>query len=251
MNTTDQSIDTAIVSGASRGFGRAIATELVAAGWRVVGLARTTRDLQEVRDEAGDGFIPVTSDAADEAVAESMITRFQPRLLVLNAGAVPHMAPLTQHTWETFSANWSTDTRHAFHWIRAALTEPLAPGSTVVSMSSGAALRGSPLSGGYAGAKATIRFMSDYAADESDRTGLDIRFFTLFPMMSPTGVGAAGVAAYAAQQGVDEDAFVAGLQPVLTPQMVGKSVLDLIAEPAPASGYVLTGAGPRSVGRDT
>ena len=43
-------------------------------------------------------------------------------------------------------------------------------------MSSGAAVAGSPLSGGTAGAKSTIRFITDYAADESERAGLGIRF---------------------------------------------------------------------------
>ena len=250
MDTTDRSADTAIVTGAGRGFGRAIAAALVATGWQVVGLARTTADLDDVRDELGERFTPVTADAADEAIAGSMITRHRPRLLVLNAGATPHMAPLTEHTWETFSANWATDTRHTFNWIRAALSAPLRRGSTVVSMSSGAALRGSPLSGGYAGAKSTIKFLSDYAADESDRGATGIRFLTLFPMLSPTGVGAAGVRAYSAQQGVDEDAFVADLAPVLTPQMVGRTVADLIADPGSTSGYVLTGTGPRPVGPD-
>jgi hypothetical protein len=54
------------------------------------------------------------------------------------------MAPVHEQTWETFSLNWHTDTRHVFVWTRAALREPLTPGSVVVSMSSGAALGGSP-----------------------------------------------------------------------------------------------------------
>jgi hypothetical protein len=41
----------------------------------------------------------------------------------------------------------------------------------VSAMSSGAAHFGSPLSGGYAGAKAAIRFACSYAADESDPAG--------------------------------------------------------------------------------
>jgi len=250
MRTTSRNADIAIVTGAGRGFGRAIATTLVADGWQVVGLSRTRRGVDEVRDEVGDGFLPMTGDATDEALAEATIARYAPRLLVLNAGATPHMAPITEQTWETFSVNWDTDTRHAFIWIRAALKAPLRRGSTVVSMSSGAALRGSPLSGGYAGAKATMSFLSDYATEDSRRAGLDIRFVTLFPMLTPTGVGAAGVTAYAAQQGIDEAAFVADLQPILTPQTVAKSVVGLASEAAPASGYVLTGTGLRPVGGD-
>src|SRR6266581_4213133 len=84
----------------------------------------------------------------------SLIDRYEPQAIVLVAGATPHMRPLQQHTWETFSVNWQTDVRIAFHWLREALLKPLRPGSRVVVVSSGAAINvaGSPLSGGYAGA---------------------------------------------------------------------------------------------------
>src|SRR5689334_11112165 len=98
MNTIDQEPGTAIVTGAGRGFGREVAAALVDAGWRVVGLARTAADLAQVREELGDRFTPMSADAVDEAVARSAISEYQPSLLVLNAGATPHMAPLTEHT---------------------------------------------------------------------------------------------------------------------------------------------------------
>jgi len=47
----------------------------------------------------------------------------------------------------------------AFTWLREALLKPLPPGSRVVVVSSGAAINGSPASGGYAGSKATQRFI--------------------------------------------------------------------------------------------
>src|SRR6266568_9317879 len=65
-----------------------------------------------------------------------------------------------------------------------------------------AAVNGSPLSGSYAGAKATIRFIASYAASESGRNALGIRFTSVLPQLTPeTDLGAAGVAAYAARQG--------------------------------------------------
>ena len=70
---------------------------------------------------------------------------------------------LQDQTWDNFSTNWNVDVRQTFNFVREALGTPLDPGSVVISLSSGAALRGSPLSGGYAGAKATIRFISSYA----------------------------------------------------------------------------------------
>jgi NAD(P)-dependent dehydrogenase (short-subunit alcohol dehydrogenase family) len=70
------------------------------------------------------------------------------------------------------------------------LNEPLDRGSSVIALSSGAALRGSPLSGGYAGAKATIRLLAEFAAQEAARGKLDIRFAALLPSITPlTGVG--------------------------------------------------------------
>jgi hypothetical protein len=115
----------------------------------------------------------------------------------------------------------------------------------VVAFSSGAALRGSPLSGGYAGAKATIRFVSSYAAAESAREALGIRFISVLPQLTPaTDLGAAAVAAYAARQGVDIPAYLEGLGPVLAPEQVGKALVDLVIDPGhDRDAYLLTAAG--------
>jgi NADP-dependent 3-hydroxy acid dehydrogenase YdfG len=237
-------IPTAVVTGASRGFGRAIAAALVAAGTDVVGLARDAHELDAVRDALGGRFTPLVADATDEAAAQAVIRDRRPGLLVLNAGATPHMAPVHEQTWESFSRNWQTDTRHVFTWVRTALTAPLAPGSVVVVMSSGAALRGSPLSGGYAGAKAAVRHLRAYAADEAQRAGLDIRFVALLPQLTPAGgVGAAGVAGYAARQGVEQDTFLAGLQPVLSADQVAKTVVEIATDPDSAAEYQVSGSG--------
>jgi NADP-dependent 3-hydroxy acid dehydrogenase YdfG len=235
---------TAIVTGASRGFGRAIAADLIATGSHVVGIARDENELNAVRDELGDRFIPITADATDETLARELIRVHRPQLLVLNAGVAPHMAPVHEHTWETFSRNWNADTRHVFGWTRAALLEPLAPGTVVLSMSSGAVIGGSPLSGGYASAKAAIRYINGYARDEAQRTGLGIRFVTLLPQLTPTaGVGAVGVAGYAARLGVSTGAFAENLAPILTPEQVAKAVTEIVGDPAGGPEYQVSGAG--------
>ena len=227
---------TAIVTGASRGFGRGIAAALTAAGAKVVGVART-----------GGGVI---ADAADPADAARLIDEYQPRTVVLCAGAAPQMSPLQEQTWESFSQNWNVDVAQAFHWIRHALRRPLTPGSTVIAVSSGAAINGSPLSGGYAGAKATVRFITNYAALESERAGLGIEFVSVLPTLTPaTDLGAKAVAAYAERQGVDVDAFVASLPPALTAEQVGKSVLEIATgERRDHRAYTLSSAGLSPVG---
>lgn len=240
--------ETAVVTGASRGFGRAIAAELVATGTRVIGIARDERELRAVRDELGQGFTAVAADATDETLAQDVIREHRPGLLVLNAGVTPHMAPVHEQTWETFSRNWYTDTRHVFTWIRAALREPLAPGSSVIAMSSGAVLGGSPLSGGYASAKAAIRYLRGYAADESERAGLGIRFAAVLPQLtSATGLGMVGVEGYAARQGVHRETFIEGMRPTLTPEQVGKAVVEIAGDPGGAPEYLVSGAGLRQI----
>lgn len=176
MSIADLADTTAVVTGASRGFGRAIASSLVARGAHVVGVARSNAQLDQVHQQLGESFIPVVADLADDTLAARMIADYRPRLMVLNAGATPVAAPLQEQTWERFSQNWEVDVQHVFHFVREALTAPLRPGSVVISFSSGAALRGSPLSGGYAGAKATIRFLSSYARAEAERNAVGYPF---------------------------------------------------------------------------
>ncbi len=162
------------------------------------------------------------------------------------AGASPLLRPLQEQTWETFSINWHADVQIAFHWLREALLRPLTPGSRVVVFSSGAALAGSPLSGGYAGAKATQRLMTAYARDEAERAGLGITFTALLPRLTPlTELGRPAAQAYAARAGLSEDEYVRQQGEPLTPEGAGAAVVELLTADAAtvALAYLLTAAG--------
>ncbi len=245
MSSKDIAGATAIVTGASRGFGRGIAVALSGAGAHVVGVARDGAQLHDLHTQLGGAFTPSVNDAADPTVAGQLIDAHRPSIIVLNAGAAPLSRALQHHTWQSFSRNWDVDVRHVFHWLREALLAPLDPGSTVLTLSSGAALRGSPLSGGYAGAKATIRFITGYAAAESERNGLGIRFVSVLPQLTPaTSLGAAAVAAYAKRAGTDTATFLQQQGPALTPEQAGKSIMGLATDPAyTADAYLLTADG--------
>ena len=245
MPNTDIAGATALVTGASRGFGSGIAATLSKAGARVVGVARDRDQLERLHAKLGDSFIPVIADAAGPVTAGQLIDAYRPAILVLNAGATPLARPLQHHTWQSFSQNWDVDVQHVFRWVREALLTPLDPGSTVITISSGAALRGSPLSGGYAGAKATIRFITAYAADESARTALDIRFRCVLPQLTPaTALGSTGVAAYAARQGMEVARYLETTGPALTVEQVGTAVTTVITDPShDQHAYMLTAAG--------
>ncbi|OHV29644.1 short-chain dehydrogenase [Pseudofrankia sp. EUN1h] len=219
------------------------------AGAPTVAVARTGAALAELA--ATDARIRTeVADAADAAAAGSLLDRHEPSIVVLVAGASPLMRPLHHQTWETFSANWHTDVRIAFHWLREALLRPLRPGATVIVVSSGAAMAGSPLSGGYAGAKATQRLITGYARDEADRAGLGITFTAVLPRLTPlTDLGRPAVRAYAARGGQSEDDYLRQLGEPLTPEIAGTALVGLVrADTATvAPGYLLTGDGLRAL----
>jgi NAD(P)-dependent dehydrogenase (short-subunit alcohol dehydrogenase family) len=246
---TDSSKATTMVVGASRGLGRGIARAFAEAGVPVVAVARTASALAEL-GAANANLRTEVADAADPTTAWSLLDQHEPRNLVLVAGANPVMRPLQHQTWETFSANWNADVKIAFTWLREALLKPLPQGGRVVVISSGAAINGSPASGGYAGAKATQRFIAGYANDESERAELGITVTAVMPRMTPFGdVGRRGVRAYAARTGQTEEAYLEQLGTPLTPETAGSAVLDLVRkDPATLSaGYLLTGAGLQSL----
>ena len=221
MIVSDLSGRTTVVVGASRGLGRGIARAFAEAGAPVVAVARTGPALAELATTSANIRTEV-ADAADATVAWSLLDQYEPEVLILVAGANPAMRPLQFQTWETFSVNWHTDVKIAFSWLREALLKPLPPGSRVVVVSSGAAINGSPASGGYAGSKATQRFIAGYAHDESRRAGLDITVTAVLPRMTPlTDVGRRGVRAYAARGDQTEEAYLEQLGELLTPERPG------------------------------
>ncbi|MGH8834192.1 MAG: SDR family NAD(P)-dependent oxidoreductase [Actinomycetes bacterium] len=246
---SDLSGRTTIVVGASRGLGRGIAAAFAAAGAPVIAVSRTATMFPEPIDDTGGTIRTEVADAGDPTVAGSLLNRYDPQTVIVVAGASPYLRPLQQQTWDTFSVNWHTDVRITFHWLREALLKPLPPGSRVVVFSSGAALNpnGSPLSGGYAGAKATQRFITGYAQDEANRAGLGITFSTVLPRFAPaTGVGQPAVQAYAALAGQSFEDYLEQLDyPLLTPEIAGDALVELVGADAAtvAPVYGLTGAG--------
>ncbi|MFF1875277.1 SDR family oxidoreductase [Kitasatospora herbaricolor] len=247
---SDLSGRTTIVVGASRGLGHGIAAAFAEAGAPVVAVSRTAGEFAAPAN--GEGGIRVElADAGDASVAGRLLDLHEPANVILVAGANPHMRPLQHHTWESFSANWESDVRITFHWLREILLTPLRPGARVVVVSSGAALAGSPLSGGYAGAKATQRFITGYAQDEAQRAGLDITFSTVLPRMTPvTELGRSAARAYAARNGQSQEEYLQQMGPVLTPEIAGNAMVDLVRSQATevAPGYLLTGAGLKKLG---
>jgi NAD(P)-dependent dehydrogenase (short-subunit alcohol dehydrogenase family) len=226
-----------LVTGGSRGLGLGLVEALVAHGARVTVVARGADALQSVRARLG--VATISADVTDETAAHRILGQIRPDILVLNAGTPPRMARLDQMSWADFTATWETDVKAGLYWLQAALKAPLKPGSRVLVGSSGAAVNGSPLSGGYAGAKRMLWFMANYANGVSEQNKLGIRFQTIVPMqiIGDTGVGDAGANAYARAMGVKREEYLARFGAPMPPREFGEKVVAVLDDPKYAEGF--------------
>ena len=217
----------ALIIGAGRGTGRALALQLATAGSNVTAVARTQADLNALAAENSN----ITAHVGDGAagIAVELIEKIKPDLLVLAGGVSPKMGTFFDQDWESFSATWNSDTKTTFEFLKAAIEMPLAPNSTIVTVSSGAAIGGSPLSGGYAGAKRMQHYLTDYAAWESERRKLGLRCFTMYPRQFITGTKTADIAsnAYATARGVSQGQFMSQWEKPLTPELLANQIVAL------------------------
>jgi NAD(P)-dependent dehydrogenase (short-subunit alcohol dehydrogenase family) len=223
---------TAVVVGGSRGLGRGAVETLAARGAHVVVVGRDTRTLSALAADVK-GVTTAVGDAADERVAEKLLREVAPDLVVISAGAPPVLGAFHELTWDEFQTNWNVDAKLAFVWSRQALRQPLKRGSHLVIVSSGAAIQGSPASGGYAAAKRAEWFLASYAATEVERAGLGITVHCVLPNLNPsTELGRAGIAAYAKRARVSDEEFAKRLHPLLTPDIFGRAIADLASSPS-------------------
>src|SRR5260221_2917555 len=221
----------ASVTGGSRGLGLGLAEALVAHGARVTVVARGADALESGRARLG--VAAISADVTDETAAHRILAEIRPDILALNAGAKPRMGRLDQLSWADFTAPWETDVKAGLYWLQAALNLPLEPGSRVLVVSSGAAVSGSPMSGGYAGAKRMLWIMAKYANGVSERKNLGIRFQAIVPqqMIADTGVGDTGANAYARALGITPDEFLARFGAPMPPREYGEKVVSVLDDP--------------------
>ncbi|MDH2349603.1 SDR family oxidoreductase [Bradyrhizobium sp. SSUT18] len=220
-----------IVIGGSQGVGRRIAEEAHGSGARVLAVARREAPLHRLAEEVP-GMEVLALDAADATAPSKAFGVLEPDVLVLCAGAHPTTLPLYKQSWQEFTVNWESDVKIAFHFCKAALSRPLAAGALVLLVSSGAALAGSPLTGGYAGAKRTQIFIANYSQKESDRLGLGLRFFALAPRIMPdTEFGKHAVAGYSGYLGISEVDFIRSMDSPPTSSDAARVAIELVINP--------------------
>ena len=238
-----------VAIGGSRGVGRRIVETAVQNGARVLAVARREVPLRQLAQEVC-GVEVLSLDATDEAAPSKVFDVLQPDILVVCAGALPPAAALNKLSWQEFAVNWETDVKIAFHFCKAALSRPLPAGASVILMAGSAALAGSPISGGYAGAKRTEIFLANFSQKESDRLGLGLRFMALAPRIMPdTEVGKHAVAGYSRYLGIPAADIIQSMDSPPTSSDVATAVIEVATNPDRFKGkvFIVSGRGLEAV----
>jgi NAD(P)-dependent dehydrogenase (short-subunit alcohol dehydrogenase family) len=153
---------TAIVTGASRGLGRALAASLAVDGWHLVIDARTWPELQDAENYLA-GATTVTAlrgDVTDEAHRRVLVDAAGPAvdLLVLNAGTLgPSPLPrLADYPVDALRDVFETNTVAQLRLVQLALPALRAAGGRLLAITSDAAVSGYEGWGGYGASKAAL-----------------------------------------------------------------------------------------------
>lgn len=154
----------ALVTGAAKGIGKAIALELAGKGATVYANGRTEESLKSLLEEAKDRSLDVRAlpfDVSDEADVEAAMRKIGSlHYLVNNAGICPHLTydELKEEHWD---AMFSVNVKGTYFCTRHALECMAVPGGSVVNISSGAGKTGGAfVSMPYGTSKAAINNMT-------------------------------------------------------------------------------------------
>ena len=180
---------TALITGATAGFGRAAARTFVAAGWQVIATGRRAERLDALRAELGDAVHTACFDIRDEAAMRAALDALPGRfrgidLLVNNAG----LAQGTKPAQDALLSDWKTmiDTNVT---ALVTLTHALLPAlierkGAIINISSVAGVYPYPGGNVYGGTKA---FVSQFSLGlRSDLHGTGVRVTAIEPGMAET-----------------------------------------------------------------
>jgi len=109
MPTVNTPARTAVVTGASRSFGRAIAVRLASTGVHVVGVSRDEAVLEDLRARLGSSFTPVVADVTRDGLATRLIAEHRPSILA-STPAPPRMRQRSRTRHGRRSARTGTST---------------------------------------------------------------------------------------------------------------------------------------------
>lgn len=182
--------NTALITGATSGFGAAATRRFVADGWRVIATGRRADRLQALVDELGAGRVhPAAFDIRDEAAMQAALDALPQGfrdidLLVNNAGLAQGTLPAQRASLDDWRTMIDTNITALVALTRQLLPTLIARRGAIINISSTAATW--PYSGGnvYGASKA---FVSQFSLGlRADLHGTGVRVTTLEPGMAET-----------------------------------------------------------------
>lgn len=166
---------TAIVTGASRGIGRAIALGFARAGADVAVAARSEADLKNLADEiedTGRRALVVPTDVTDRDQIEALVDKTVNELgaldvLVNNAGGTRFMSPIVGLRPDGWDKAMRLNLDAVFHATQLAAQKMVSGGGgSIIQISSVAGIMGTPGLSYYSAAKGGVRLLSQSVAKE-------------------------------------------------------------------------------------
>jgi len=216
----------ALVTGASRGIGRAVAVRLARAGCRVAGVARSASDLEQTAQlaaaEGGAALLAVPADVTSDAALEDAVRVIRERLgritvLINNAGVAPARGSVLKTPLLAWDRTLATCLRAPMVLVRLVLPDMLAHGGgAIINIASVAGKHGRAGEAAYAAAKfGLLGFTQSLFAE----------------------VRAQGIKVTAICPGLVDTAFIPPNKRVersrfLQPSDVAEAVYDVLASPA-------------------
>jgi len=214
----------AIVTGGSRGIGKAIARRLVAEGVQTVIVARGLEKLNQTAYElggAGSGVFPIAADVSDEAQVDTLFERtqelFQRLDILVNNAGVFDGGPIDQLPVETWDKVMAANLRGPFLCTRAAMRiMKKQGGGRILNMGSIAAQRPRLNAAAYAASKFGIWGLTNVTALEGREFGISAS------CLHPGNVPLEDPAARARQ----------GNEPMMSAEELAEVAVLMLAQPA-------------------
>ncbi|HEX2286650.1 MAG TPA: SDR family oxidoreductase [Mycobacterium sp.] len=179
MTSSHNISSVAIVTGASRGFGRALAAALLDRGWSVVADARRAADLESTATALNSSrLITIPGDVTDPAHRAALVVAAIDagplRLLVNNASRLgPSPQPeLADYLAADLRAVYNTNVFAPLALIQAALPALTGNNGVIVNVTSDAAVEAYEGWGGYGSSKAALDHLTAILATENPKLGV-------------------------------------------------------------------------------
>jgi len=233
---TSRPISTAIVTGASRGIGRTIASRLARDGFAVVvnyvgNKAKAEEVVREIAS-AGGKAIAVQADVANGADVERLFTEAERAFgaigVVVNSAGIMKMLPLATASEQDFDETFATNVRGTFNVLKQAAAR-VGDGGRIITFSSSTVAMSLPNYGPYAASKAAVEVLTRTLANEL--RGRNITVNAVAPGATATELFFEGKS----QERIDYFAKLAPLERLGSPEDIASVVAFLVG---PDGGWV-------------